>query len=172
MPQWAPSLVFTDCIELLHLWCKEYNQSDFDVDHLVMSMCRVFSCVTARGCLVCPVHSLGKTLLAFDLLRFVLQGQICLFFQVFLDFLLLHSSSLWGKGHLFSALVLEGLIALHRTVQLQLLQHYSLGHRLGLPWYWRVCLGNEVGSGQTGDGKSKHWHFRNQWTKMDQNEWI
>ena len=30
-----------------------------------------------------------------------------------------------------------------RTIQLQLLQHYWLGHRLGLPWYWMVCLGNE-----------------------------
>ena len=29
-------------------------------------------------------------------------------------------------------LVLEGLIRLHRTIQLQLLQHYWLGHRLGL----------------------------------------
>ena len=27
-------------------------------------------------------------------------------------------------------------------VQLQLLQCYWLGHRLGLPWYWMVCLGN------------------------------
>ena len=32
---------------------------------------------------------------------------------------------------------------LHRTVQLQLLQHYWLGHRLGLLWYWMVCLGTE-----------------------------
>ena len=30
-------------------------------------------------------------------------------------------------------LVLEGLVGLHRTVQLQLLQRYWLGHRLGLP---------------------------------------
>ena len=30
-------------------------------------------------------------------------------------------------------LVLKGLVGLHRTVQLQLLQHYWLGHRLGLP---------------------------------------
>ena len=30
------------------------------------------------------------------------------------------------------ALVLKGLVGLHRTVQLQLLQHYWLGHRLGL----------------------------------------
>ena len=32
--------------------CKKYNQSDFSVDHLVMSMCRVFSCVVGRGCLL------------------------------------------------------------------------------------------------------------------------
>ena len=47
------------------------------------------------------------------------------------------------KGHLFLVLVLEGLIGLHRTVQLWLLQPYWLGHRLGLLWYWMVCLGNE-----------------------------
>ena len=29
-------------------------------------------------------------------------------------------------------LVLKGLVGLHRTVQLQLVQHYWLGHRLGL----------------------------------------
>ena len=57
-----------------------------------MSMCRVFSCVVGKGRLLWPVHSLGKTLLAFDLLRFVLQGQICLLLHVSLDFLLLHSS--------------------------------------------------------------------------------
>ena len=38
----------------------EYNQSDFSIDHLVMSMCRVVSCVVGRGCLLWPVHSLGK----------------------------------------------------------------------------------------------------------------
>ena len=108
-----------------------------------MSMCRVFSCVIGRGCLLWPVHSLGKTLLAFALLHSVLEGQICLLLQVFLDFLLLHSSPLKWKGHLFWVLVLKGLIALHRTVQLQLLQHYWLGHRLGLLWYWMVCLGDE-----------------------------
>ena len=40
-----------------------------------MSMCRVFSCVVGRGCLLWPMRSLGKTLLAFALLHFVLQGQ-------------------------------------------------------------------------------------------------
>ena len=38
--------------------------------------------------------------------------------------------------------VLESLVGLHRIVQLQLLQGYWLGHRLGLLWYWMVCLGN------------------------------
>ena len=57
----------------------------------------------------------------------------------------LHSNPLLWKIHflLLLLLVLEGLIGLHRTVQLQLLQHYWLGHRLGLLWYWMVCLGNE-----------------------------
>jgi len=31
---------------------KEYNQSDFGIYHLVMSMCRVISCVVGRGCLL------------------------------------------------------------------------------------------------------------------------
>ena len=47
------------------------------------------------------INSVGKTLLAFVLLHFVLQGQICLLLQVSLDFLILHSSSLWWKGHPF-----------------------------------------------------------------------
>ena len=53
------------------------------------------------GCLLWPVHSLGKTLLAFALLHSVLHGRICLLLEVFLDFLLLHSSPLYWKGHLF-----------------------------------------------------------------------
>ena len=109
----------------------------------MMSMCRVFFCVVGRACLLWPVHSLGRTLLAFALLHSVFQGQICLLLQVFLDFLLLHSCPLKWKGHLFWVLVLEGLVGLLRTVQLQLLQRYWSRHRLGLLWYWIVCLGNE-----------------------------
>ena len=83
---------------------------------------------------------LGK-LFTFALLHSVLQGQICVLLQVFLYFLLLHSSPLWWKGHLFGVLVLEGLAGLHRTVQIQLIQHYWLGHRLGLLWYSVIFLG-------------------------------
>ena len=32
---------------------------------------------------------------------------------------------------------------LHGAIQFQLLQHYWLGHRLELLWYWMICLGNE-----------------------------
>jgi len=105
--------------------------------------CVVFFCVVGRGCLLWPMRSLNKTLLAFALLHFVLQGQTCLLLQVFLDFLLLHSSPIWWKGYLFWVLVLEGLVGLHRTIQLQLLHHYWSGQRLGLLWYWMVYLGNE-----------------------------
>ena len=52
-------------------------------------MCRVFSCVFGRWCLLWPVCSLGKTLLAFGLFHSVLQGLICLLLQVFLP----------GKSH-------------------------------------------------------------------------
>ena len=36
------------------------------------------------------------------------------------------------KDIFFLVLVLEGLVGLHRTIQLQLLKLYWLGHRLGL----------------------------------------
>jgi len=76
-PESAPGLIFADCIESFSIFgCKEYNQSDFSIGHLVMSMCGVISCVFGRGCLPWPVCSLGKTLLAFALLHSVLQGQL------------------------------------------------------------------------------------------------
>ena len=95
-PQSAPSLVFADCMSFSIFGCKEYYQSDFSIDHLVMSMCRVFSCVVGRGYLIWPVPSLGNTLLAFDLVHFVFQCQTCLLLQVALDFLFLQSSIIYG----------------------------------------------------------------------------
>ena len=105
-PLSAPSLVFADCIELLHLWLQRTNQFEFTIDYLVISMYRVLSCVFGRGCLLWPVHSLGKTLWAFALFHFVLQGQTCLLLHIFLDFLLLHSNPLWWKGLLLLLLLL------------------------------------------------------------------
>ena len=108
-----------------------------------MPMCRVFSCVVGGECLLWPVHFLGKTLLVFALLHCAFQGLICLLLQVFSDFLLLHSSLVEWKVHLFWVLVLKGLVGLLRTVQLQFLQRYWLGHRRGLLWCRMVCLGDE-----------------------------
>ena len=85
---------------------KEWNQSNFSVDHLVMAMCRVISCVAEKGYLLWLVYSLDKTLLAFTLFHVILQGQTYLLFSIFLDFLLLHSNPLWWKEHLFYFLVL------------------------------------------------------------------
>ena len=66
----------------------------FSVDHLVMSMCRVFPCIVGRECLLWPVHFLGKTLLVSALLHSAFQGQICSLSQIFLDFLVFYSSPL------------------------------------------------------------------------------
>ena len=86
--QSAPNLVFAACIDFSIFSCKEYNQFDFGIDLLVISMCRVFFWVVGRSCLLWPVHFLCKTLLTFALLHFVLQGQTCQLLQVSLDFLL------------------------------------------------------------------------------------
>ena len=48
------ALFFLTLVSFLIFASKEYNQSDFGIDHLVMSMCRVFSCVVERGCLLWP----------------------------------------------------------------------------------------------------------------------
>ena len=104
----------------------------------MMFMCRVFSCVVGRGYLLWPVRSLGKTLLAFDLLHFVLQGQICLVLQVSLDFLLLHSRPLSWKGHLLLVLVLGSLVGYHRTIQLKFFGIIVWGIDLdycGIEWF-------------------------------------
>ena len=65
-----------------------------------MSMCKVVLCVVENRCLIWSVCSLGRILLAFVLLHFVLQSQTCLLLQVSLDFLLLHSNLLWWIAHL------------------------------------------------------------------------
>ena len=97
-PQSAPGLVSVDCVEFLHLWLQGIESVWFWHWPSGVSTGRVVaSCIVVRRCLLWPVHSLGKTLLAFVLLHFVLQGQTCLLFQVSLDFLLLHSSPLWWE---------------------------------------------------------------------------
>ena len=95
-------------------------------------MCRVFFWIVGRGCVLWSVHSLGKTLLAFALIHSVFQSQISRYYRYWLCTLAFHSLMM-KRTSLFLALVLEGLVSLHRTIQL--LQYYWLGHKLNsLPW--------------------------------------
>ena len=117
--------------------------SDFGIDHLVMSICRVASGIVGKGCLLWPVHSLGKTLLAFTLLHSLLPrphlpvtpGVSWLPTFAFLSPIMKKTS--------FGDVSSRRSVGLYRTIQLQLLQHYWLGHRLGLQSYWMVSLGNQ-----------------------------
>ena len=68
---------------------------------------------------------------AFALLHSVLQGQIYLLLQVFLTSCFCIPVPYNEKDIFFRVLVLVGL---HRPFQLQPLQCYWLGHRLGLLW--------------------------------------
>ena len=95
-----------------------------------------------KGCLLWPLCSLDKTLLAFDLLHFVFLGQISCNSRYLLSSTFAFQSPMMKKTS-FLVLVLEGLVGLHRTSRLQLLQYQWLGHRLGLLWCWMVCPGNE-----------------------------
>ena len=51
---------------------------------MVMSMCRVVSCVVGRGFLLLSVHSLGKTLLAFALLHLYSEAKFASYSRCFL----------------------------------------------------------------------------------------
>ena len=97
--------------------------------HLLYFWKRVFAVISV-------LCRLDKTLLAFALVRLYSKAKLnC--YSGYLDFLLLYPNPMM-KRISFLVLVLKGLVDLHRTIQLQLLQHYWLGHRLGLLWYWMV----------------------------------
>ena len=107
-----------------------------------MFTCRVFSYVVEEG--VCYDQFSWQNSVSLYPVSFCTPKPNLPVTQVSLDFLLLHSSPLWWKGHLFLVSVLEVLVGLHRTIHL--LWHLWLGHRLGLLWCWIVCLENELRS--------------------------
>ena len=111
-----------------------------------MAMYRVISCVVGRECLLWPVCSVCITLLAFALLHFVPKGKFACYSRYLLIFYFCIPVFYDEKDIFLLVLVLEGLVGLHRTIQLQLLWHQWLGHSLGLLWCWMVCLGNELRS--------------------------
>ena len=108
------------------------------VDHLVTFMCRVFSCVVGRGYFLWPVCSLGKTLVSLCPASFCTPRPN----------LPVTPGISWLPTFAFQSPAFLGVsskrsVGFHRTVQLQLLQHYWLGQRLRLLWYWMFCFGIE-----------------------------
>ena len=103
-----------------------------------MSMCRVFSCVVGR-CLLWPVCSLGNSINLGPASFHTPRPNLPVYWLPIFAF----QSPIMKRTSFLGVLVLKDLVSLHRTIQLQLLQHYWWGHRFGLPWYWVVCLGNE-----------------------------
>ena len=78
----------------------------------------------------------------FALLHSTFQGQICLLLYLLTSYFCI-PVPYNEKDVSFGVLVIEDLVGLHRTNQLQLLQHNWSGHGLGLLWYRMVCLGNK-----------------------------
>ena len=102
--------------------------------------CVIFSCVVGKRCLLWPVRSLGNSFSLYPASfctprpNFPVTPGVSWLPTFAFQCLIMKRTSFLG--------VLKGLVGLHRTIQLQL-QGYWLGHRLGLLWYWMVCLGNE-----------------------------
>ena len=75
-----------------------------------MSMCRVFSCVFGRGCLLWLVHSLGKILLAFALLHSLSKVKFACYSKCFLTSYFCFPVPYNEKDICFWTLILEGLM--------------------------------------------------------------
>ena len=102
---------------------KEYNQSDFGIDHLVMSMYRVIICVVGRGYLLGSVHFLGKILLAFALSHLYSTAKLaCYLRYLLISYFGIPALYDEKDSFFFFMLVIQGLVGLHKTIQLQLLQ--------------------------------------------------
>ena len=84
-----------------------------------------------------------QSLLAFDLLVLYSKAKCACYLRYFLTSYFCIPVPYNEKDIFFGVLILEGLVGFHRTVQLQFLKNYWSGHRLGLLWYWMVCLGNK-----------------------------
>ena len=122
--------------------CKEYDQFDFGIDDLMMSMCRVISRCWKRVFTMTSAFSWQNSV-----------SLCCASFCIPRPNLPVIPGIIWLPTFAFQSPIMKRTsflgvsskksCSLHRTVQLQLLQCYWLGHRLGLLWFWMVCLGNE-----------------------------
>ena len=85
--------------------------------------------------------------ITFALLHSVLQGQICLLLQVFLNFLLCILVLYNKKDIFFCVLVLEGLVGLHRPFNFNLFSITSQG--IDLDFYDIECFALEMNRGHS-----------------------
>ena len=114
--------------------CKFHNQSNFGIDYLwcwkrVFAMTSMFS--WQNSVIFCPA--------AFCTPSPNLPGIPGISQLPPVAF----QSPMMKMTSFFLVLVLEDVVGLYRTGQLQLLWHQWLRHRLGLLWYWMVCLGKK-----------------------------
>ena len=110
----------------------------------MMSMCRSFSCAVGRGCLLWPVHSLGKNLLAFALLHFVVQEEYLPVTPGISWLPTFTSQSPMMKRESFFGVSSER--SCRSSENRSPSASSALVDRLGLLWYWMVCLGDTLRS--------------------------
>ena len=108
-----------------------------------MSTCRVFSCVFGRGFAITSAFSWQNSVSLWPALFCNPRPNLSVTPGISWLPAFAFQSPKMKRTSFFWVLVLKDLVGLYRTIQLQLLQRYWLGHRLGLPWYWMVCLGDE-----------------------------
>ena len=113
-PQSALTLVFLT-VYFLHLWLQKYNQSDFGIDHRVMSMYRVRS---MYRCLLWPFLQNSVSLCPVSVCTPRPNLPITPGISWLPTFAFQYPMM---KGHLFLVLVLRDPIGLHRTIQFQLI---------------------------------------------------
>ena len=104
-----------------------------------MSMCRVFSCVVGRGCLLWPVSSFWQnSVRLWSATLCTPRPNLCVTPDIsWLPTFALQSPIM--KKTSFLGVSSRRSCRPSRTVQL--LHYFWLGHRCGLSWYWMVSLG-------------------------------
>ena len=123
--------------KLLHLWCKERNQSDFGIDHLIWWCPYVETSLELLEKGVCyDQHVLLTKPLAFHWFISFSKAKLVCYSGYLLTSCFCIPIPCDEKDIFFLVLVLEGLVGLHRTSQLQFPRY----HRLGLLLCWTVCL--------------------------------
>ena len=95
-----------------------------------MAMCRVFSCVVGRGCLLCSAFSWQNSISLCPASFRIARSNLPITPGVSWLPTFAFQSPIMKRTSFFWVFVLKGLVGLHRTVQLQLLQCYWLGQGL------------------------------------------